>query len=70
MDRQELIGLVKRTLCNIKEDKLNELVSYLLLKGVKREKDLRHFTAAMLETQLDLVDASDLYEAWQKLFSK
>lgn len=70
MERQELSAVVKRTLRDIEESKLDELVCYLLGKGVKRERDLRHFTIAMLETQLDLIDASNLHEEWQKLYSK
>jgi len=70
MDPQELCDLIKHTLPRIEEVKLQLLVQFLIDQGVKKEKDLRHFTVAMLQQHLDLVDASDLYEEWQNSTSK
>ncbi|XP_034245717.1 uncharacterized protein LOC117647854 [Thrips palmi] len=56
---------VKRVLPHLKDDDITALVNFLIIKGCKKERDLRIMTIPILESQLDLVDATDLYNEWQ-----
>lgn len=47
---------------------IDDLVDFVLGRGVKKERDLRHITADILNEILDYVDSCDLFEAWQKTY--
>lgn len=61
---------VKRILPHLDEDTINSVSDFLVSKGCKKERDLRIMTIPLLETHLDLVDATDLYTEWQNKYGK
>lgn len=62
---------IQSILIHMTDDRTKDLIDFLILKGVKKEKDLRRITLAALEEHLsDFVDASDLHEEWQICYGK
>lgn len=61
---------VKRILPHLEEIAVQNVVDLLVFKGCKKERDLRIMTIPILETSLDLVDATDLYIEWQNKYGK
>lgn len=69
--RHFLEAEVKRILPHMEDTAtMTDLIDYLIFKGCKKERDLRIMTVPLLETQLDLVDASELYAEWQEKYGK
>ncbi|XP_034255357.1 uncharacterized protein LOC117653660 [Thrips palmi] len=65
---QELKGSVSDTLPHLNPDEVDGLLSFLKSQGVKKGRDLRHITVAILKEKLDLIDSSELFEEWQKAY--
>lgn len=56
---------------HLSDEKTETLIEFLIVKGLKKERDLRHLIVSALEDHVsDLIDASDVHEAWNKAYGE